>query len=215
MGKGGVLAALIAFRHSRRLHVRIDHRDQLTPKLQSQEGSCLNQPFAYDEGLGTNFCISNVFQQPDAPARCVDWCDAVAYCKWAGKRLCGHIGGGGADFANPDDAGVSQWFNACSGGGTMKFAYGDDPLDECVQTTQNNVAAKLPEHCQGSVVGLYGLSSNAGEWEDSCDPDISALCLIRALPIGPIAPCAQATQRSVAGKEPLAGIRCCHDGNFL
>src|SRR5262249_6636582 len=30
------------------------------------------------------------------PVSGVDWCDALAFCKWAGKRLCGAIGDGGS-----------------------------------------------------------------------------------------------------------------------
>jgi hypothetical protein len=34
---------------------------------------------------------------PNQPVTCIDWCDAYAFCKWAGKRLCGKIGGHGAN----------------------------------------------------------------------------------------------------------------------
>jgi len=49
------------------------------------------------------------------PVRGVDWCDAYAFCVWAGKRLCGNPSGGAATYAEPGNADTSQWFSACSG----------------------------------------------------------------------------------------------------
>lgn len=44
------------------------------------------------------------------PVRNVDWCDAYAYCAWAGKRLCGRTGGGGAmTAAETTSATGNEW----------------------------------------------------------------------------------------------------------
>jgi formylglycine-generating enzyme required for sulfatase activity len=110
------------------------------------------------------------------PVPCVDWCDAYAYCAWAGKRLCGKIGGGSNGFKDYTLAMRSQWYAACSAGGDRDYPYGDDY--EAV--TCNGVDAGLdstaevgtyPE-CQSNVPGYEGvfdLSGNLWEWEDSCD----------------------------------------------
>ena len=61
----------------------------------------------------------------DAPVTCIDWCDAHAYCAWAGKRLCGSIGGGPNIPSSVSIAGADQWYRACSHAGDHKFPYGD------------------------------------------------------------------------------------------
>lgn len=113
---------------------------------------------------------------PDAPQGCIDWCDAYAYCKAVGKRLCGRIGGGEVDEYHPfDDPNQSQWFNACSSGGTYAFPYGDSyDADKC--HTDDDTSYGLYDVgsfplCQSPVAGysgVYDLSGNLPEWEDAC-----------------------------------------------
>jgi formylglycine-generating enzyme required for sulfatase activity len=102
----------------------------------------------------------------------VDWCDAYAYCKWAEKRLCGKIGGGANawdDFADPTK---SEWQNACSAGGTRTFPYGDTYMASACngRETGPNETAPVESNatCEGPFAGLFDLSGNVREWEDSC-----------------------------------------------
>ena len=52
------------------------------------------------------------------PVTEVDWCDAFAFCRWAGKRLCGGRKGGPVPFDRSTDPSDSQWQYACSPGGS-------------------------------------------------------------------------------------------------
>jgi formylglycine-generating enzyme required for sulfatase activity len=122
------------------------------------------------------------YARPDYPIGCVDWCDADAYCKWAGKRLCGKIGGGSTSFSEYADATKSEWFNACSAGGTMSYPYGNTYNGAaCVGAdydgTNGYQSSDVPQpvgsatQCHGAAPpldGVHDLGGNVWEWEDSC-----------------------------------------------
>ena len=110
----------------------------------------------------------------DHPVVCVDWCDAYAYCKAVGKRLCGKIGGGTNAFGDYANASVSQWYAACSSGGQFDYPYGDTYSGSTCNGDDAGNAATLPvasmSGCQASssgYTGVYDLSGNVWEWEDS------------------------------------------------
>ena len=55
------------------------------------------------------------------PIRCVDWCDARAYCAWAGKRLCFGVNNSGVLLPRGKPP---EWDRACSVGSTREYPYG-------------------------------------------------------------------------------------------
>jgi sulfatase modifying factor 1 len=115
------------------------------------------------------------------PAGDVDWCDAYVYCKWAGKRLCGAIGGGPAPYDSYKNASVDQWFSACSGPKHDLYPYGptfeqarcnglleDGGYPDGASTYTVLPVGSKPE-CVGGYPGIFDMSGNVAEWEDSCD----------------------------------------------
>ena len=142
----------------------------------------------YDEFLGApdrdaiaqpSYCQWNTSFDPgsglgpdDLPARNVDFCDAYAFCKWAGKRLCGKIGGG------PMSAGAgqseSQWYVACSKNGQRRWPYGSAYQDGLCRVSSATATLWSPwlvttQTCVGGYGGLYDMSGNVYEWEDDCE----------------------------------------------
>lgn len=107
------------------------------------------------------------------PITCVDWCDAAAYCTWAGKHLCGRIGGVATLAIDElDDPAESEWYRACSAGGTKLYPYSDTFDDNACNTIGNasdvrGVGDQLT--CEGGFPGVFDMVGNAEEWEDSCD----------------------------------------------
>jgi formylglycine-generating enzyme len=107
----------------------------------------------------------------------VDWCDAFEFCRWAGKRLCGRIDGGAVAPSSSTDATKSQWFAACSKGGALAFPYGQthDPSTcngaKALDADEREREVKEYASCEGGYAGVFDMSGNAWEWEDSCDAD--------------------------------------------
>ncbi|MBI2395616.1 MAG: SUMF1/EgtB/PvdO family nonheme iron enzyme [Deltaproteobacteria bacterium] len=127
-----------------------------------------------------SYCAVNAWPAPvidltrrKRPRVDVDWCDAWAYCAWAGKRLCGAIGGGHASYYDWLRGDVSQWSFACGNGAAdTKFPYGSAELaDACVTKASEPVDVASFDKCRGKTAPfdqIYDMVGNAGEWEDAC-----------------------------------------------
>lgn len=110
---------------------------------------------------------------PNRPRTNVRWCAAFQYCAWAGKRLCGKIGGGHSSASGYTKNTESQWSFACrQGTKDTNFPYGPaEDLTKCVvKGPIADVGSK--KTCTGESApfnAIFDLSGNAGEWTDACD----------------------------------------------
>ena len=155
------------------------------------------------------------------PVVYVDFCDATAYCKAVGKRLCGHIGSGPNGYAYGIDPTESQWFNACSSGGAHAFTYGATSMaSECngaesLVGTPLAVGTKASCHSpDAAFAGVFDLSGNVKEWEDSCEMATGAAdsCYTRGGGFETPALGLRCDSLSFAGRSeqnPDLGFRCC------
>jgi formylglycine-generating enzyme required for sulfatase activity len=118
----------------------------------------------------------------------VDWCDAFAYCQGVGKRLCGKIGGGANGYGDYANASLSQWYHACvSDGANSTYVYGNTYQPYYCNGTDYGARTTVPAgsmpNCQSSVSGYHGvydLTGNVYEWEDSCDEEgLGGFCRLR------------------------------------
>ena len=115
---------------------------------------------------------------PNYPVVGVDWCDAYAYCFGVGKRLCGKIGGGSNDTGDFANSSKSQWYAACTSNGAYTstgYPYGSTHKATYCNGPDANMGATVAVgtmlQCQSTVsgyAGVYDLSGNVFEWEDSC-----------------------------------------------
>jgi formylglycine-generating enzyme required for sulfatase activity len=122
--------------------------------------------------------------EDDYPVGHVDWCDAYAFCQWAGKHLCGKIGGGPLAPSGILDTTLDEWTFACTGGVGRDYPYGPSYEAGRCNDIDAHDADVAPVRsfggCVGGFPGIFDLSGNAWEWEDACDSaEANANCQIR------------------------------------
>ncbi len=108
------------------------------------------------------------------PIAGVDWCDARAYCAWAGKRLCGkHAGGkfvGKVGVDDLSDFNTHEWLLACSNLGQLRYPYGGIQQPTACNTGENDAGktldVKSKPGCNGGFSGVYDMVGNLWEWFD-------------------------------------------------
>jgi len=190
---------------------------EYTPKEQSDSSSTGCPVGVYDPA-----------KKGALPMACADWCDAKAYCAWAGKRLCGKIGGGSAAPESYADAKASQWFNACSQGGKTVYPYGDTYKAGLCVDGANQGEQKQPQEatmagdCHGQqppFSEIAHLSGNVWEWEDRCEeggPGGGLFCGMRGggfslFNLEKDTRCDGNSTTGIAIQNAAVGIRCCLD----
>lgn len=135
--------------------------------LASKAGDTRGQP-AYCAG-NTTYTPSQGWPAKAAdeqkPVTAIEWCDAYAFCKWAGKRLCQAPSGG-----------TDEWHYACShkDDGLHAFPYGNTYSPTACNGVERGgqlVPVKSLASCQADpsgFAGIFDMSGNVWEYVDDC-----------------------------------------------
>jgi formylglycine-generating enzyme required for sulfatase activity len=148
------------------------------------------------------------------PVTSVTWCGARAFCTWAGKRLCGAIGGGSLDPSLLGRMEFDAWFAVCSKGGTVAYPYGAAYAPRACNGNDYGVGGPMPvgslATCAADGGAPLDLSGNLWEWIDACDSQGN--CFARGgaynSPMGELTCARFVTSLRNLGTVTI-GFRCC------
>jgi formylglycine-generating enzyme required for sulfatase activity len=157
---------------------------------------------------------------PETPVGCVDFCDAVAYCAWSQKRLCGARGGQPLDKKQTGLIADDEWYLACTDAAPGRaYPYGENfDQEACATNRQAPVEVGSLDSCRTDS-GIFDMSGNLAEWSSACSDSEESFCLTRGgsyaetdpagLSCVPPDPAVFAVAPDV--ERPTIGIRCCKD----
>jgi sulfatase modifying factor 1 len=148
------------------------------------------------------------------PKTCVDWCEASAFCKWAGKALCSD------SFTAiwPEVLNQSDFVYACTERGTKSMPNAPNcGADACnVDGSGPNDAGTITDCwvATDNAPKVYDLMGNVEEWTESCrsTSDPNAECIVRGGSFArfeELQCCTQKTQLFRRRRTPTLGFRCC------
>lgn len=161
---------------------------------------------------------------PSKPMRCVDFCEAEAFCHWANKHLCHSTDAFGVQ--GPRLA-VREWLLACSNSLTTAYPWGGDPdaarcntgqmADNCITSRAVCGPLAVGEKSQCKTPnGISDILGNVAEWVFSCNlitpeqMNAPTGCLVRGGGYDdPLQACVEETTMQNDTRLPSLGFRCC------
>jgi len=163
--------------------------------------------------------VDNLPQDQSLPVSDLGECHAIAYCQWAGKRLCGAIGTGGSTIGvEPRD---TEWTYACINGvHNLAYPYGStfDP-QACNIDTAGPVPVASEPACKGTVAPydqIFDMVGNVSEFQNDLGDgtSVGAEGGAYTTPVSDASAGGCAFQKGFNGvlfDFPESGFRCCAD----
>ena len=187
-----------------------------SPSLEGQVELCAEVNLTYappPSCLGSgNVCKGDC---DDHPQVCVDWCDAAAYCKGVGKRLCSNKDGAPAGSTDLLDG---EMYYACVAGSGNLFPYGSEGDVAKCNSSGNPFEGTTwpvgdPDTCQSAnpaFAGVFDLVGNVAEWEDNCSE--AGDCRFSSTQYrdgNGVGNCSMASVWNLMSVGDMLGFRCC------